>query len=70
MTQKQFFNLLSKQPVYCINEHEEAVIRTEPGKDGLNKWVKLKGKEEFKAKLGSSLVVDGLIQYDYQRRVL
>jgi len=58
----EFFKLFSKQPMYFINEYEEAVVRTEPGEVGCNIFVKLKGKQEFKAVRGSSLVVDCLAE--------
>jgi len=55
MERIEFLNLFAKQPMYFKNEFEDAVVRTETNGD---KYVKLKGKEEFKAVQGSSLVVD------------
>ena len=59
MTRSEFLQLFAKQPMYFKNDFEDAVVRTETNGD---KYVKLKGKQEFKAVRGSSLVVDCLAE--------
>ena len=66
MKRKEFLNQFTEQPVYLKNDAEGAVIRTEPANSDLKIWVKIKGKEEFEAKPGSSLVADS---FSIQNRI-
>lgn len=59
MTRDELFEKLSKEPLYFINGFEEAVIRSDPSEEHF--YVKFKGKKEFLAKVGSSVVADAII---------
>ena len=49
---------MSVEPVYLLNEFEEMAVRFDPSGDT---FVKPKGKPEFKAKAGSKVVADALL---------
>lgn len=59
MTREELFKKLRTETVYFRNEFEEVVIRSDPSKEYF--YVKFKGKKEFIAKSGSSVVADAII---------
>lgn len=56
---ENFLDKFSDGIVYFKNTFEEAVLKSIPG-EGI--FVKLKGGEEFKAKKGSALVADAILE--------
>jgi hypothetical protein len=58
---RQFMDKLRNEPIYFINDFEQAAIRSLP--TGVDYWVKFKGREEFKAVPGSKLVSEGIREY-------
>ncbi|GAB1403131.1 hypothetical protein MASR1M74_03090 [Lentimicrobium sp.] len=59
MTRDELFKKLRTEKLYFRNEFEEAVIRSDPSDEHF--YVKFKGKKEFLAKEGSSVVADAII---------
>ena len=53
-----FEKRLGRETIYLFNDMEDAVVKSTP--EGY--WVKIKGMEEFKAKPGSSLVADAVLE--------
>lgn len=62
MTHEQFLTALGTKPMYLKNSFEDAVLRTEPTATGLVVHVKFKGKQEFMAKKGSTVVADAYLE--------
>lgn len=56
----EFKERLTSETVYFKYDFEQAVIRSVPGKGF---FVKLKGSDEFKAKDGSKLVTDAILEH-------
>lgn len=52
---------LYSEPVFILYDFEDCVIRSEPGKEGPDFWVKFKGEKEFKARPESKLVWDAVM---------
>lgn len=59
MTRDELFKKLRTEKLYFRNEFEEAVIRSDPSDEHF--YVKFKGKKEFLAKEGSSVVAVAII---------
>jgi hypothetical protein len=57
---KTFQKKLQSQPIYFVNSMENAYIRSEPG-NGF--WIKFHGEPEYKAKEGSTIVTEGILEH-------
>jgi len=59
LTREELYEKLQREPVYLYNDYEQAVVKLDNSLP--NYLVKLKGREEFKAKTGSGVVAEAIL---------
>jgi len=60
---RQFFENLSKTPMYFRYDFENCLVRTSPTPDGVEAWVKFQGKKEFLSIRGSEIVAEAVVPH-------
>lgn len=58
---EEFSIKIMNEPVYFYNDYESAVVKAIRVDDRIEYYVKINGKSEFKAKSGSGLVMETLM---------